>query len=85
MTPEETAKINAVAKQIQDILVENKMAMRPSISIGFVEEPGTGDSDTKESGFIVPETPKIIVPGQDEPPLITPENNLMNKADFMQP
>lgn len=74
MTEEEKQKINDVAKQIQEILVANKMAMTPSISIGMVE-------DKVES----PLTPPGIIVPEPEPVILTPENNLMNQADFMQP
>ena len=80
MDQSDKEKIQAVAKQIQQLLIDNHMAMTPSISIAMVDE-----EVTKEPLISVPEVPSIILPNQDEPAIITPDNNLMNEADFMQP
>ncbi len=76
-------RIKSVAEQIQTLLRDNGMVMTPSIQIGLREDTpmdemlsGEGDPLSTPSGIIVPPSP---------PPIITPDNNLMNKADFMQP
>ncbi|MES2006867.1 MAG: hypothetical protein V4436_02030 [Patescibacteria group bacterium] len=74
ISKDEQERIRAVAKQIQDILVTNKMVMTPNISIGLVEEPPL-DLTGKEKGSIL--TPEAIAKQESENPLL--------QADFMQP
>ncbi len=63
-----------MAKQIQDILVENKMTMVPSISIGMNE-------DRTDGPIAVPEKGKILT--QEDIEKEKAENPLF-QADFMQ-
>ncbi len=70
MTPEQQQRIKDVAKQIQDILIENKMAMTPTISIGLVEEEKGPELYVPPTGIVTPENAK--------------EKDPLFEADFMQ-
>ncbi len=77
-------QIRSVAEQIQKLLVDNGMVMTPSIQIGLKDSSsdilaGPGDE------IPLPQTKSGIIVPSEAPAILTQDDNLMNKADFMQP